>query len=160
MNSNRDGTSAHSSPLSHALNEKNRQQMLDALENPMRRRVLHDLDPDEGQVALSDLAERVANRHVRGASRFTSWSSDDDTASDHTAADQNATARTSGDRASTAGTSTARSFTDPADADPADADSIDRVALRLHHVHLPKLAEYGLVEYDHRDRVVTVKTRS
>lgn len=29
-----------------------------------------------------------------------------------------------------------------------DADAIDTARLRLHHVHLPKLEEHGLVRYD------------
>lgn len=31
---------------------------------------------------------------------------------------------------------------------PADAESVERVALSLHHVHLPKMADFGVVDYD------------
>lgn len=47
-----------------------------------------------------------------------------------------------------------------ADADSAGAPPTDRVALRLHHVHLPKLDDYGLVEYEHRERTVRATTTS
>jgi len=41
--------------------------------------------------------------------------------------------------------------------DPADvpADVVRPVALRLHHVHLPKLRDAALVDYDHHDHIVT-----
>jgi hypothetical protein len=44
----------------------------------------------------------------------------------------------------------------------ADGDDEDRsrTALRLHHVHLPKLAEYGLLSYDSTQNVVSATRRS
>lgn len=131
MNDNRDGTSADSSLLHCALEEKRRQQLLDVLEDPIRRLVLDNLDPDEGWVSLAELSERVGERHVRGAAPDQCQPSDEGDFAD----------RTSPDRSS-------------ADRTPADATPVDRVALRLHHVHLPKLADYGIVEYDHRERTV------
>lgn len=32
--------------------------------------------------------------------------------------------------------------------DPVDGSAVKHVAIDLHHVHLPKLADYGLVTYD------------
>lgn len=37
-----------------------------------------------------------------------------------------------------------------------DATANERIAIALHHLHLPKLADHGLVEYDHRDREARV----
>lgn len=34
-------------------------------------------------------------------------------------------------------------------------ETYDRVALRFHHGHLPKLANAGLIEYDRDERIVT-----
>jgi hypothetical protein len=31
---------------------------------------------------------------------------------------------------------------------PTDGDAIERVAISLHHIHLPKIAETGLLDYD------------
>ena len=39
-------------------------------------------------------------------------------------------------------------------ADSTDEGSADRVAVMLHHNHLPKLADLGLLEYDHRTNSV------
>ncbi len=39
-------------------------------------------------------------------------------------------------------------------AESADGRNRDRIALELHHNHLPKLADTGFVEYDHRANVV------
>lgn len=69
---------------------RDREAVFVALEDATRREVLRRLDPDEGWIALGDLAERVAD-------------------------------------------------------DPQDPD---RLATALHHNHLPKLAECGIVEYD------------
>lgn len=33
-----------------------------------------------------------------------------------------------------------------------DGDVHERVAVALHHCHLPKLADHGLIEYDHQGR--------
>ncbi|QLG29061.1 hypothetical protein HUG10_16660 [Halorarum halophilum] len=30
----------------------------------------------------------------------------------------------------------------------ADVETVERVAIMLHHVHLPKMAEFGVVDYD------------
>ncbi|WP_265109902.1 DUF7344 domain-containing protein [Halosolutus halophilus] len=32
--------------------------------------------------------------------------------------------------------------------DETDAETVDRVALALHHVHLPRLADWGIIDYD------------
>lgn len=48
---------------------------------------------------------------------------------------------------------------DREDADPAP-EAIDRVAIELHHNHLPRLDEYGLVEYEPKARVVHATGRS
>lgn len=40
--------------------------------------------------------------------------------------------------------------------DGAEPTDVDQVAITLHHNHLPKLAKYGLVEYD--DRAVQIRT--
>lgn len=32
--------------------------------------------------------------------------------------------------------------------DTADADAVERVAISLHHVHLPKLVDAGVIRYD------------
>lgn len=73
-----------------------------AFQDATRRAVLRHLDSEEGQVALADLAERVADGDAR---------------------------------------------------DP------DRLAAALHHNHLPKLAECGLVEYDSRENRVAMTDR-
>ena len=103
--------------LLRTLEEHGRQQAVELLEDPVRRQVLHDLDIEEGMVSLSELAERVADPDVRGASSVERRSS----------------------RAN------------------ADVSAAERVAIQLHHVHLPKLADYGLVEYDRREKTVTAK---
>lgn len=36
----------------------------------------------------------------------------------------------------------------------ADEESIERVAITLHHTHLPKMAEMGVVDYDPESRTV------
>lgn len=41
---------------------------------------------------------------------------------------------------------------DATSANPSDAESI---RIRLHHVHLPKLADHGLVSWDERERTVS-----
>lgn len=41
------------------------------------------------------------------------------------------------------------------DADSADADAVRRHRIKFHHVHLPKLDDLGVVEYDRDERLVT-----
>lgn len=126
MNGRRNRDIPPDSPLLlPALEEQSRQNALDILGDPIRRQVLHDLDPEEGPVTLSDLADRVANPHVRGASAVAVQSDD--------ANDATATTVTS---------------------------ATERVAIQLHHVHLPKLADYGLVEYDRREKTVSAEMSS
>ena len=106
--------------LRRALEEHSRQQAVEILENPVRRQVLHDLDAEEGTVSLSELAERVADPNVRGASSVERRSSRAD----------------------------------------AEVTPTERVALQLHHVHLPKLDDHGLEEYDRDEKTVTAETTS
>lgn len=42
--------------------------------------------------------------------------------------------------------------TDEGEASP---ETVDRVALTLHHIHLPKLSEFGVIEYDPERNQVT-----
>lgn len=116
MNGDSDGTPAGPSLLQRALEEQNRQQLLDVLGDPICRRVLHGLDADEERVTLSELAERVVNTTVRGAASVEVESQD------------------------------------------VDISATERVAIRLHHVHLPKLADHGLLEYDRRENTVQTGT--
>jgi hypothetical protein len=116
MNGNRDEEAPPDSTLLlRALEDLTRQQAVDALEDPVRRQVLHDLDPEEGPVALSELAERLASPDVRSGAIIP---------------------------------------TQPRDAGPTGIDYTERVVIQLHHGHLPKLDDYGLVEYDHREKNV------
>jgi hypothetical protein len=39
-------------------------------------------------------------------------------------------------------------------------ESVERVAISLHHNHLPKLVDYGVVEYDPDERLITRKPTS
>ena len=40
---------------------------------------------------------------------------------------------------------------------PAD-QHVQEVAISLHHVHLPKMAEFGVIEYDHsRNRIESLR---
>ncbi|MFC7080174.1 DUF7344 domain-containing protein [Halorussus caseinilyticus] len=75
------------------------QELWSVLSDSRRREVLRTLGPEVGRVALSDLAEQLA-----------------------------------------------------------EETPAERVAIQLHHNHLPKLAEYGLVNYDHEQRVVEAGT--
>lgn len=75
-------------------------ELVTLLDDELRRRVLRHLDPEDGTVALSALAERLAD----------------------------------------------------------DEAVRDQIALRLHHVHLPKLADYGLVSYDSTVNVVSANS--
>ena len=118
MTRNSDDAPPDSPLLRRALGEHDRQQAVDILEDPVRRQVLHDLDAEDGTVALSELAERVADPDVRGRSSVE---------------------RRSG----------------RADAEVTAA--AERVAIQLHHVHLPKLDDHGLVEYDRDEKTVTAK---
>jgi hypothetical protein len=109
MTGDKDEPSPDSALLHRAIERRDGRRLFDVLDDPLRRRVLYELDPADGPVALADLAERVAD--VEGGSAARPPSAD--------------------------GTTVA-----------------DRVAVRLHHVHLPKLDEYELVEYDRRDKTV------
>lgn len=40
--------------------------------------------------------------------------------------------------------------------DPPSDGALERLKVALHHRHLPKLADAGLVEYDHRNRAVAL----
>jgi hypothetical protein len=42
-----------------------------------------------------------------------------------------------------------------AGADDVRAETVDQVALTLHHVHLSKLSEFDIVDYDSQTNVVT-----
>ena len=42
----------------------------------------------------------------------------------------------------------ARELVEREDGDPLDREVVERVAGRLHHVHLPKMSDLGLVDYD------------
>lgn len=44
------------------------------------------------------------------------------------------------------------------ESDGTDSRSLERVTALLHHVHLPKLDECGLVDYDHREKTVRANT--
>jgi len=47
------------------------------------------------------------------------------------------------------------------DAGGPDEETVERVALTLHHVHLPKLAQSGIIEYDTDDsRIESCPRRS
>lgn len=38
--------------------------------------------------------------------------------------------------------------------DPSEETEIERVAIELHHVHLPKMADLGVIDYDPEFRIV------
>ncbi|WP_137287481.1 DUF7344 domain-containing protein [Halorussus salinisoli] len=99
MIGNRDDTGPPKA--SHARDETtvSAQELWGLLSDPIRRRLLSTLDPEEGRVTLSELAEKLA-----------------------------------------------------------DETPPDRIAIRLHHEHLPKLAEYGFVTYDAEENVVEAET--
>lgn len=45
-------------------------------------------------------------------------------------------------------------YAEAAERDPADVPSSDSVALELHHDHLPRLEDVGVIEYDRRQGTV------
>lgn len=47
-----------------------------------------------------------------------------------------------------------------AEASDATPEAVDDVALALHHIHLPKLAEFGVIEYDPGRNQITTCPRS
>lgn len=46
-----------------------------------------------------------------------------------------------------------------ADSDDATPADTERLQIRLHHVHLPKLAEYGLINWDKQEQAVSTPNR-
>lgn len=47
------------------------------------------------------------------------------------------------------------------DVDAADEAAVERVAVQLHHMHLPKMAELGIIDYDPAtNRIDSCPTRS
>jgi hypothetical protein len=40
------------------------------------------------------------------------------------------------------------------DANPDQSINHEQIALKLHHVHLPKMGEAGVIDYDHAERTV------
>lgn len=43
-----------------------------------------------------------------------------------------------------------------ADVETADADSVKQIATVLHHMHLPKMADVGIIHYDTETHVIEV----
>ncbi|UPW00291.1 helix-turn-helix domain-containing protein [Halorussus gelatinilyticus] len=97
MIGNRDGSTPPRIARESAATDLTTERLCGLLSDSLRRRALRALDPDEGTVALSQLADRIADESDR------------------------------------------------------------EVEMKLHHHHLPKLDEAGLVRYDGDENVVEAR---